>query len=175
MSPVAIAQSPSPVLKTTRWLSKAAGGAAVPGEGTGGYTQCSLCPAESGDRSVDSDSELEDSGELLAAAERDPRTQLTKQESETSTDEAQFCDEGSEGQRSRSCSVGQSDAEGTAPLCRSPPGEEQSDAEEYPESRLSTANMDHNTNQSNNASVPAAARYLAARCQGGGERQPRFV
>ncbi|XP_054031466.1 rho GTPase-activating protein 45 [Dryobates pubescens] len=78
--------------------------------------------AEPGDRSVDSDSELEDAGEDL-------RRQLLKQESETSTDEAQFCEEGSEGQRSRSCSVGQSDTEGPAPSCRSPPAEEQSDAD----------------------------------------------
>ncbi|XP_075380345.1 rho GTPase-activating protein 45 isoform X1 [Mycteria americana] len=131
--------------------------------------------AESGDRSVDSDSELEDSGELLAAADGSPRTQLTKQESETSTDEAQFCDDGSEGQRSRSCSMGQSDAEGTAPRCCSPPGEEQSDAEEYPESCLSAAHTDYNTNQSNNTSVPAAARHLAARCQDSREQQPRFI
>uniref|UniRef100_A0A8C4V4L5 Rho GTPase activating protein 45 n=1 Tax=Falco tinnunculus TaxID=100819 RepID=A0A8C4V4L5_FALTI len=124
-----------------------------------------LCPTESGDRSVDSDSELEDSGELLAAADRTPRTQLTKQGSETSTDEAQFCDEGSEGQRSRSCSMGQSDAEGTAPRCCSPPGEEQSDAEEYPESRLAAADTDYNTNQSNNA----------ARCHGGHQQQPWFI
>ncbi|KAM6310519.1 rho GTPase-activating protein 45 [Podargus strigoides] len=85
--------------------------------------------AESGDRSVDSDSELEDGGELLAAVAAGPRARLTKQESETSTDEAQLCEEGSEGQRSRSCSTGQSDAEGPAPRCRSPPGAEQSDAE----------------------------------------------
>ncbi|XP_074019838.1 rho GTPase-activating protein 45 [Numenius arquata] len=132
--------------------------------------------AESGDRSVDSDSELEDSGELgSAAAGVPPRTQLSKQGSETSTEEAQFCDEGSEGQRSRSCSVGQWEVEGTAPRCRSPPGEEQSDAEEYPESRLSAAGMDHNTNQSNNVSSPTAAWCLAAGCPGGGEQQPRFV
>ncbi|XP_074664472.1 rho GTPase-activating protein 45 isoform X2 [Strix aluco] len=123
--------------------------------------------AESGDRSVDSDSELEDSGELLAAADGAPRTQLMKQGSETSTEEAQFCDDGSEGRRSRSCSVGQSDAEGTAPRCCSPPGEEQSDAEEYPESRLPAAGTDYNTNQSNNASGPAAAPCLAARSRGG--------
>ncbi|XP_064031069.1 rho GTPase-activating protein 45 isoform X2 [Pogoniulus pusillus] len=84
------------------------------------------CFAEPGDRSVDSDSELEDGAELLGAA---PRGQLAKQGSETSTDEAQFCDESSEGQRSRSCSVGQSDTEGPAPRCGSPPAEEQSDAE----------------------------------------------
>ncbi|XP_075592438.1 rho GTPase-activating protein 45 isoform X1 [Balearica regulorum gibbericeps] len=131
--------------------------------------------AESGDRSVDSDSELEDNGELPAAADGSLRTQLTKQESETSTDEAQFCDDGSDGQRSRSCSVGQSDAEGAAPRCRSPPGEEQSDAEEYPESRLSAADTDYNTNQSNNVSTLAAARHLAARCQDGCEQQPRFI
>ncbi|XP_074707699.1 rho GTPase-activating protein 45 isoform X3 [Strix uralensis] len=125
--------------------------------------------AESGDRSIDSDSELEDSGELLAAADGAPRTQLMKQGSETSTEEAQFCDDGSEGRRSRSCSVGQSDAEGTAPRCCSPPGEEQSDAEEYPESRLPTAGTDYNTNQSNNASGPVAAPCLAARSRGGRE------
>uniref|UniRef100_A0A8C5INP5 Rho GTPase activating protein 45 n=1 Tax=Junco hyemalis TaxID=40217 RepID=A0A8C5INP5_JUNHY len=66
----------------------------------------------SGDRSVDSDSELEDSGD------------------ETSTEEVNFCDE--EGLRSRSCSVGQSDdAEGSAP-------EEQSNLEEQAESRDGT-------------------------------------
>ncbi|CAM9763110.1 unnamed protein product [Bubo scandiacus] len=130
---------------------------------------------ESGDRSVDSDSELEDSGELLAAADGAPRTQLMKQGSETSTEEAQFCDDGSEGRRSRSCSVGQSDAEGTAPRCCSPPGEEQSDAEEYPESRLPAAGTDYNTNQSNNASGPAAAPCLAARSRGSREQQPRLI
>lgn len=176
MSPVPITQSPSPVLTTTSLLNKAPVDAVVLGESV---TQGSLCPAESGDRSVDSDSELEDSGELLAAADGGPRTQLTKQESETSTDEAQFCDDGSEGQRSRSCSMGQLDAEGTAPRCCSPPGEEQSDAEEYPESRLPATGTDYNTNQSNNTSTPAAARHLAARCQGGrkpgSEQQPRFI
>ncbi|KAM6041499.1 rho GTPase-activating protein 45 isoform 2-T3 [Chlamydotis macqueenii] len=145
----------------------------VPSEkGNSDYSADSF--AESGDRSVDSDSELEDSGELLAA-DGGPRTQLTKQESETSTDEAQFCDDGSEGQRSRSCSMGQSDTEGTAPRCRSPPGEEQSDAEEYPESCLSTASTDYNTNQSNNRPAPAAARHPAARCHGGREQQPLFI
>ncbi|XP_053906056.1 rho GTPase-activating protein 45 isoform X2 [Cuculus canorus] len=118
---------------------------------------------ESGDRSVDSDSELEDS------AYGGPQTQLTKQESETSTDEAQFCDEGSEGQRSRSCSMGQSDAEGNAFHCRSP-SEEQSDAEEYPESHFPTTDTD-NTKPSNNASTPATTQTLGARLS---EQQPRF-
>ncbi|XP_068276536.1 rho GTPase-activating protein 45 [Nyctibius grandis] len=118
--------------------------------------------AEPGDRSVDSDSELEDG--------RDGRARLTKQESETSTDEAQFCDDGSEGPRSRSCSVGQWDAEGPAP--RSPPGEEQSDAEESPESRLGT---DGNTNQSNNVPMPTAARWPVPGGPGGRQQQPRFV
>ncbi|PKU38166.1 minor histocompatibility protein ha-1 [Limosa lapponica baueri] len=132
--------------------------------------------AESGERSVDSDSELEDSGELGAATARvPPRSQLSKQGSETSTEEAQLCDEGSEGQRSRSCSVGQWEVEGTAPRCRSPPGEEQSDAEEYPERRLSAAGTDHNTNQSNNVSSPTAAQCPAGGCPGGGEQQPQFV
>uniref|UniRef100_A0A8C8BFA5 Rho GTPase activating protein 45 n=1 Tax=Otus sunia TaxID=257818 RepID=A0A8C8BFA5_9STRI len=130
--------------------------------------------AESGDRSVDSDSELEDSGELLVAADGAPRTQLMKQGSETSTEEAQFCDDGSEGRRSRSCSVGQADAEGTAPRCCSPPGEEQSDAEEYPESRPPAAGTD-NTNQSNNACGAAAAPCLAARSRGGREQQPLLI
>uniref|UniRef100_A0A8C5IR08 Rho GTPase activating protein 45 n=1 Tax=Junco hyemalis TaxID=40217 RepID=A0A8C5IR08_JUNHY len=93
--------------------------------GTPREGECSgdlLCPTESGERSVDSDSELEDSGE--------PRTHLTKQGSETSTEEVNFCDE--EGLRSRSCSVGQSDdAEGSAP-------EEQSNLEEQAESRDGT-------------------------------------
>ncbi|KAI1230556.1 hypothetical protein IHE44_0010020 [Lamprotornis superbus] len=93
--------------------------------------------AESGDRSVDSDSELEDGGE--------PRTHLSKQGSETSTEEVHFYDEGSEGLRSRSCSMGQSDAEGSAPRCCSP-GDEQSDVEEHPESR-SPATPGNATNQ----------------------------
>ncbi|XP_063259298.1 rho GTPase-activating protein 45 isoform X3 [Prinia subflava] len=91
-----------------------------------------LCPTESGERSVDSDSELEDGGE--------PRTRLTKQGSETSTEESHFCDEGSEGPRSRSCSVGQSDAEGPAAHCCSP-GDEQSDTEEHPESHSPATNQ----------------------------------
>uniref|UniRef100_A0A8C3J3Z8 Rho GTPase activating protein 45 n=1 Tax=Calidris pygmaea TaxID=425635 RepID=A0A8C3J3Z8_9CHAR len=132
---------------------QAPAGAVVPGESV---AQGSLCPAESGDRSVDSDSELEDSGDLGAAATAGvpPRTQLSKQGSETSTEEAQFCEEGSEGQRSR---------------------KEQSDAEEYPESRLAAAGTDRNTNQSNNVSSPTAARRPAAGCPGGGEQQPQFV
>uniref|UniRef100_A0A8C3J5M8 Rho GTPase activating protein 45 n=1 Tax=Calidris pygmaea TaxID=425635 RepID=A0A8C3J5M8_9CHAR len=131
--------------------ASAPAGAVVPGESV---AQGSLCPAESGDRSVDSDSELEDSGDLGAAATAGvpPRTQLSKQGSETSTEEAQFCEEGSEGQR-----------------------KEQSDAEEYPESRLAAAGTDRNTNQSNNVSSPTAARRPAAGCPGGGEQQPQFV
>ncbi|XP_068853208.1 rho GTPase-activating protein 45 [Aphelocoma coerulescens] len=110
--------------------------------------------AESGDRSVDSDSELEDSGE--------PRTHLTKQGSETSTEEVHFCDEGSEGLWSRSCSVGQSDTEGSAPRCCSP-GDEQSDTEEAPESR-SPATPKDATNQ------PGTPRG-----HGSHELQPRFI
>ncbi|XP_051666873.1 rho GTPase-activating protein 45 isoform X3 [Manacus candei] len=110
--------------------------------------------AESGDRSVDSDSELEDAGE--------PRTHLSKQGSETSTDEAQFCDEGSEGPRSRSCSAGQSDTEGSGPRCRSP-GDEQSDAEEPPESRVPAAPRDSTSQHS----TPGGAR--------GRELQPRLI
>ncbi|XP_048144037.1 rho GTPase-activating protein 45 isoform X3 [Corvus hawaiiensis] len=110
--------------------------------------------AESGDRSVDSDSELEDSGE--------PRTHLTKQGSETSTEEVHFCDEGSEGPWSRSCSVGQSDTEGSAPRCCSP-GDEQSDTEEAPESR-SPATPKDATNQ------PGTPRG-----HGSHELQPRFI
>ncbi|KAM6107257.1 LOW QUALITY PROTEIN: rho GTPase-activating protein 45 [Pterocles gutturalis] len=96
--------------------------------------------ADSAERSVDSDSELEE-GELPPAAE--PRSPLRKQESETSTDEAPFCDDGSEGPRSRSCSVGRG-TEGSGPRCRSPPGEGPSDAEEHAESRRSadTGNTD---------------------------------
>uniref|UniRef100_A0A803V9S9 Rho GTPase activating protein 45 n=1 Tax=Ficedula albicollis TaxID=59894 RepID=A0A803V9S9_FICAL len=110
--------------------------------------------SESGDRSVDSDSELEDSGE--------PRTHLSKQGSETSTEEVHFCDEGSEGLRSRSCSVGQSDAEGSAPRCCSP-GDEQSDGEEQPESRGPATPRDA-TNQ------PGTPRG-----HGSHELQPRFT
>ncbi|XP_067169121.1 rho GTPase-activating protein 45 [Apteryx mantelli] len=127
---------------------------------------------ESGDRSVDSDSELEDSGELPATADRNPRTQLAKQGSETSTDEAQFCDDGSEGQRSRTCSTGQSDAEYTASRCLSPPGEEQSDLEEYPESSVSAAHTDYNTNQSNNTSVPVTAQGTSC-CPAFGNKVPK--
>ncbi|XP_035203980.1 rho GTPase-activating protein 45 isoform X1 [Oxyura jamaicensis] len=108
----------------------------------------------SGDRSVDSDSELEDNGEPPAGG--GPRRQLTKQESETSTDEAQYCDDGSEGQRSRTCSTGQSDTEGSAPRCQSPPGEEQSDLEEYPESGLGPAQADCNTTQPSHSCQPPA-------------------
>ncbi|XP_031948565.1 rho GTPase-activating protein 45 isoform X2 [Corvus moneduloides] len=110
--------------------------------------------AESGDRSVDSDSELEDSGE--------PQTHLTKQGSEISTEEVHFCDEGSEGPWSRSCSVGQSDTEGSAPRCCSP-GNEQSDTEEAPESR-SPATPKDATNQ------PGTPRG-----HGSHELQPRFI
>ncbi|XP_039422383.1 rho GTPase-activating protein 45 isoform X2 [Corvus cornix cornix] len=110
--------------------------------------------AESGDRSVDSDSELEDSGE--------PQTHLTKQGSETSTEEVHFCDEGSEGPWNRSCSVGQSDTEGSAPRCCSP-GDEQSDTEEAPES-CSPATPKDATNQ------PGTPRG-----HGSHELQPRFI
>ncbi|XP_061871059.1 rho GTPase-activating protein 45 isoform X2 [Colius striatus] len=123
--------------------------------------------AEPGDRSVDSDSELEDGGELLAAAAGEPRTHLRKQESETSTDEAQFCDDGSEGRW---------DTEGPASRCRSPPGEEQSDAEEPPESHLPAAStVNCHTNQSSPAASLAAAQHLAGRCPAGSEQQPRVA
>lgn len=140
----------SPVPPVAPSLSPAPNAVGLLGPGAGGVTRGSLHPSGSGDRSVDSDSELEDNGEPPAGS--GPRTQLTKQESETSTDEAQFCDDASEGQRSRTCSTGQSDTEGSAPRCRSPPGEEQSDLEEYPESSLEPAQADCDT-----ASTPAAA------------------
>lgn len=79
---------------------------------------------EPSERSVDSDSEPEDGG------------QLRKQESETSTDEAPFYEEGSEGQRSRTCSTGQSDTEGSALRCAAG---EHSDPEEEPEGDATTA------------------------------------
>ncbi|XP_025894552.1 rho GTPase-activating protein 45 [Nothoprocta perdicaria] len=94
---------------------------------------------EPGDRSGDSDSELEESAELPAAAERSP---LRKQGSETSTEDTPFCDEGSEGQRSRTSSTGQWDTERTAPRARSPVGEEQSDPEEGPDSGRRAAHTD---------------------------------
>uniref|UniRef100_A0A674IH67 Rho GTPase activating protein 45 n=1 Tax=Terrapene triunguis TaxID=2587831 RepID=A0A674IH67_9SAUR len=122
------------------------------------------CPAESGDRSIDSDSELEEGAELPATDEAAPRQRLVKQGSETSTDEAQFSGE-----------------------------EEHSDPEEESLSeRDGTAGQqerplsDCNTNQSNNT-------LLAERCRGhrllptvrlrdgtiavrsASERQPRFV
>uniref|UniRef100_A0A8C3RT56 Rho GTPase activating protein 45 n=1 Tax=Chelydra serpentina TaxID=8475 RepID=A0A8C3RT56_CHESE len=131
-------------------------------------TESPACPAESGDRSIDSDSELEEGAELPAADEGAPRQRLVKQGSETSTDEAQFCDDASEGPLSRTCSVGQSDTE--------------DDKAGQPERPLS----DCNTNQSNNT-------LLSERCRGhrllptvrlrdgtiavrsASERQPRFV
>lgn len=119
------------------------------GAGLEGGTEL-LCPTESGDRSVDSDSELEDGGE--------PRAHLAKQGSETSTEEVNFCDEGSEGP----CSVGQSDAEGSAPRCCSP-GDEQSDVEEHPESRSPATPRDA-TNQ------PGTSRG-----HGSHELQPRLI
>ncbi|XP_065714587.2 rho GTPase-activating protein 45 isoform X1 [Patagioenas fasciata] len=112
---------------------------------------------EPGDRSGDSDSELEDSGDLPGAADGGSRTALMKQESETSTEEAQSCEDGSEGQRSRSCSVGRWDVGGTAASACGP----HSDAEEFPED---------NANQSNNAALHAAAW-----CHDGRERQPRLI
>lgn len=136
----------------------APGGATV----LGGSVTGSLCPAEPGDRSGDSDSELEDSGDLPGAADGASRTALTKQESETSTEEAQSCEDGSEGQRSRSCSVGRWDVGGTAAPGCGP----HSDTEEFP---------DHNTNQSNNAALRAAAWCPAAGCHDGRERQPRLI
>uniref|UniRef100_A0A674IMT6 Rho GTPase activating protein 45 n=1 Tax=Terrapene triunguis TaxID=2587831 RepID=A0A674IMT6_9SAUR len=122
---------------------------------------------ESGDRSIDSDSELEEGAELPATDEAAPRQRLVKQGSETSTDEAQFCDEASEGQLSRTCKESLSERDGTA------------GQQERPLS-------DCNTNQSNNT-------LLAERCRGhrllptvrlrdgtiavrsASERQPRFV
>ncbi|OXB70892.1 UNVERIFIED_CONTAM: hypothetical protein H355_009231 [Colinus virginianus] len=92
-----------------------------PGKGDLGYSTGAF--GEPSERSVDSDSELEDGGE--------PGGRLRKQESETSTDEAAFCEEGSEGQRSRTCSTGQSDTEGSAPRCTAA---EHSDPDEDPES-----------------------------------------
>ncbi|XP_074834703.1 rho GTPase-activating protein 45 [Carettochelys insculpta] len=123
--------------------------------------------AESGDRSLDSDSELEEGAELLATDEGAPRQQLAKQESETSTDEAQFCDDESEGQLSRTCSVGQSDVEYPSSLHHSQGGEEeQSDPEEEPISERDRKAgqperplSDCNTNQSNNA-------LLSEHCRG---------
>ncbi|XP_075758768.1 rho GTPase-activating protein 45 isoform X3 [Pelodiscus sinensis] len=143
----------------------------------------------SGDHSLDSDSELEEGPELPAIHEEASRQQLAKQESETSTDEAQFCDDASEGQLSRTCSVGQSDAE--ASLQHSPAGEEeQSDPEEEPVSerdgQASRPLSDCNTNQSNNALLAERCRehrlLPTTRLRDGtilvrsaSERQPRFV
>eukprot|EP00076_Gallus_gallus_P034497 XP_025000035.1 rho GTPase-activating protein 45 isoform X8 [Gallus gallus] len=94
-----------------------------PGKGDLGYSVGAF--GEPSERSVDSDSELEDGGEPAGSG------QLRKQESETSTDEAPFYEEGSEGQRSRTCSTGQSDTEGAALRCAAG---EHSDPEEDPES-----------------------------------------
>ncbi|XP_052521385.1 rho GTPase-activating protein 45 isoform X3 [Tympanuchus pallidicinctus] len=93
-----------------------------PGKGDLGYNVGAF--GEPSERSVDSDSEPEDGG------------QLRKQGSETSTDEAPFYEEGSEGQRSRTCSTGQSDTEGSALRCAAG---EHSDPEEEPESDATAA------------------------------------
>uniref|UniRef100_A0A674IIP9 Rho GTPase activating protein 45 n=1 Tax=Terrapene triunguis TaxID=2587831 RepID=A0A674IIP9_9SAUR len=116
------------------------------------------CPAESGDRSIDSDSELEEGAELPATDEAAPRQRLVKQGSETSTDEAQFCDEASEGQLSRTSG----EEEHKRPL------------------------SDCNTNQSNNTLLAERCRghrlLPTVRLRDGtiavrsaSERQPRFV
>ncbi|XP_067415207.1 rho GTPase-activating protein 45 isoform X2 [Emydura macquarii macquarii] len=143
---------------------------------------------ESGDRSIDSDSEVEEGVELPAIDERGPRERLAKQGSETSTDEAQFCDDASEGQLSRTCSVGQSDAEYISSLQHSPSGEEeQSDPEEESVSeREDKADQherplsDYNTNQSNNTLGPRLLLTVQLRDgtivrKSASERQPRFV
>lgn len=122
---------------------------------------------------MDSDSELEDSGE--------PRTHLTKQGSETSTEEVNFCDEGSEGLRSRSCSVGQSDAEGSARCCS--PGEEQSDLEEQAESRDgsnqpgTSATTRDGTSQPGTSATPrdGTSQPGTSRGHGSHELQPRLI
>lgn len=148
-----------------------------------------VCPLETADRSIDSDSELEEGGEPLASGEDAPRHPLVTQGSETSADEAHSCDDLSEGQRSRTCSTGQWDAECAASRQRGSPGEEQSDLEEDsgPEREGGARPLsDYNTNQSNNK--PPARCSLGhgglptIRLRDGklvvrsaSERQPRFV
>ncbi|XP_033926595.1 rho GTPase-activating protein 45 isoform X2 [Melopsittacus undulatus] len=70
-------------------------------DGTGEAGTCSElgppCPAEPGDRSIDSDSELEDSGDAPGSAPGAARPRLSQQGSETSTEDAAGCEEGSEG------------------------------------------------------------------------------
>ncbi|XP_019393801.1 PREDICTED: minor histocompatibility protein HA-1 isoform X1 [Crocodylus porosus] len=144
---------------------------------------------ETADRSLDSDSELEEGGEPLAPGEDAPQHLLATQGSETSADEAHSCDDLSEGQRSRTCSTGQWDADCAASRQRGSPGEEQSDPEEDsgPEREGGARPLsDYNTNQSNNK--PPARCSLGhgllptIRLRDGklvvrsaSERQPRFV
>uniref|UniRef100_A0A674IIC1 Rho GTPase activating protein 45 n=1 Tax=Terrapene triunguis TaxID=2587831 RepID=A0A674IIC1_9SAUR len=86
------------------------------------------CPAESGDRSIDSDSELEEGAELPATDEAAPRQRLVKQGSETSTDEHSDPEEeslserdGTAGQQERplsDCNTNQSNNTLLAERCR---------------------------------------------------------
>nr|XP_033811052.1 rho GTPase-activating protein 45 isoform X2 [Geotrypetes seraphini] len=72
------------------------------------------------DHSEDSDSELDDvlcdgvpehqTASTDVTLQTRKKSQLTKQESETSTDDIPYADDSSEGQRSRTCSLGQADA-----------------------------------------------------------------
>ncbi|XP_078525964.1 rho GTPase-activating protein 45 isoform X2 [Lissotriton helveticus] len=80
------------------------------------FREHSLGSTESGEQSVDSDSELEDDGISGgrpqvegATSTQVQRSRLMKQESETSTDDALYGDDSSEGQLSRPCSIGHSD------------------------------------------------------------------
>ncbi|XP_069072556.1 rho GTPase-activating protein 45 isoform X2 [Pleurodeles waltl] len=80
------------------------------------FREHSLGSTESGEQSADSDSELEDDGISGgppqvegATSTQVQRRQLMKQESETSTDDALYGDDSSEGQLSRPCSIGHSD------------------------------------------------------------------
>lgn len=80
------------------------------------FREHSLGSTESGEQSVDSDSELEDDGISGGRAQVEgatstlvQRSQLVTQESETSTDDALYGDDSSEGQLSRPCSMGHSD------------------------------------------------------------------
>ncbi|XP_029469264.1 rho GTPase-activating protein 45 isoform X2 [Rhinatrema bivittatum] len=134
------------------------------------FREHSLDSAEFRDHSEDSDSELEDAPcdrSPTASAEvmvQTKKRQFTKQGSVTSADDIPYADDSSEGPRSRTCSLGQSDV---LVSCIQPPtGDEQRETEDnaamcqrlqHTEEQLgadSRANENllsqYNTNQSNN-------------------------
>ncbi|XP_030075316.1 rho GTPase-activating protein 45 isoform X2 [Microcaecilia unicolor] len=128
------------------------------------------------DHSDDSDSELEDvlcdgvpahqTATTDVTLQAGKKSQLTKQESETSVDDIPYADDSSEGQRSRTCSLGQEDALFTC--IQRPTGEQLRETEDTSMSQClqnSERQLDaepgiresslsqYNTNQSNNTQL----------------------